>query len=144
MIDRQLRFASSAQAVTASAASTDLIDTGAAQDWGPGKTLWFVSHCTVAMTDASSNSTVTVSLESDDAAAFSSATTVATLPVFAALSAAGTVRVMQLPPMTTNERYLRAYYTVANGDLSTGSFDTYITETPPAIGDQYADNITIS
>ena len=143
-VDRQLRF-SNAQAVTASAASTDLIDMGAVDsDWGPGTPLWLVVQCVTAMTDGGSDSTVTVTLESDDSASFGSATTLQTLPVFAALSAAGTVRMTQIAPMTTNERFIRLQYTVANGNLTTGSFTGYITTQAPQNWTAVADGITIS
>lgn len=142
IIDRQLRFCSEL-AVTASAASTDLIDMLAAQDWAPGTPLWVVVVCTEAMTDTGSNSTVTPSIESDTAAAFSSATTVQTLPAFAATSAAGTVIKAPLAPMATKERFIRMYFTVANGDLSAGKFTAFITPNADTWS-AYADGITIS
>lgn len=142
LIDRQLRF-SSAQAVTAAAASTDLVDLGVARDIAPGQTLWVVIVCTTAMTDSGSNSTLAVTVESDTAAAFSSATTVQTVGTFAAVSAAGTVVKAQLAPMSTDERYIRLYYTPAGGDLSTGSFTAFITSDPDN-WTAYADGITIS
>ena len=143
-IDSQLRF-SNAQAVTASAASTNVIDLGAVDsDWGPGTPLWIVVHCTTAMTDAGSNSTVAPTLESDTVDTFGSATTIQTLPTFAALSAAGTVVMAALAPMATNERFIRVQYTVANGDLTTGSFTAYITTHALQNWTAVADGITIS
>lgn len=132
MIDALDKF-SAAQAITASAGSTNVIDTYSAYtNIGKGEpSLYLNVTCDVAMTDAGSDSTVTVTVETDDNAAFSSATTaVQSLAVFAALSAAGTVRSVKLQPFTTLERYVRVYYTVANGNLTTGSFSAWLSPTP--------------
>lgn len=125
-LDAQNLF-SDAQAVTASAASTNLIDFGSARDIGVGRELYIVVVVDVAMTDAGSDSTVTVTLETDDNAAFSSATAVQTIGTFAATTAAGSRLVARLQPDAGWEQYVRAYYTVANGDLTTGSFTAFLT-----------------
>lgn len=130
MIDRQYRF-SKAQAVTAAAASTDYVDlVSTKRNLGDGTPLWLVVACVVAMTDAGSDSTLAVTLETDDNTAFSSATTVQTIGTFAALSAAGTRFQQRLQPVTTPEQYIQIRYTPANGNLSTGSFDAFITTDP--------------
>lgn len=132
-LDRQTRF-SLDQAITASAGSTDQIDLiTAQQNLGRGKDIYFNVVCTVAMTDSSSNSTVTVTLETDNDSAFGSATTAQlSLPVFSALSAIGTARSAKIQSLATLERYMRAYYTVANGNLDTGSFTAWLGTTPVA------------
>lgn len=143
ILDAHARF-SNAQAITASAASTNLMDLNATERRpGTGKPIYFVVVCTVAMTDSGSDSTVTVTLQSDSTSAFGSAATVLTLPVFAATSAAGTRRVIQLPADTAHEQYIRAYYTVANGNLTTGSFTAFLATNIEAI-QEYADGFTIS
>jgi hypothetical protein len=131
LIDRQLRF-SSAQAITATAASTDLIDLATSnRDLGVGTPIWLVVVVTTAFTDTNSDSTITVTVQSDDDVAFGSATTVQTIsPVFAALSAVGAIRVVQLHPIPTDERYLRLTYTTTNGDLSAGAFTAFLTNDP--------------
>ena len=134
---------SDAQAITASAASTNIIDLGAIRDLGVGENLYVVVQFDVAFTDASSNSTVVPTVETDDNASFSSATTGMTLGTFAALTAAGTKLVARLQPGKVNERYMRVYYTVANGDLTTGSFTAYLTKDVQAYT-SYADAVTIS
>ena len=134
---------SDAQAITADAASTNLIDLGAIRNIGVGQPLYVVIVCDVAMTDASSNSTCTVTVETDDNASFSSATTAQTIGTFAALSAAGTRKVALIQPDAVNERYMRLKYTMANGDLSTGSFTAFLTQNIDAYT-SYADGITIS
>lgn len=113
---------SDSQAVTAAAESTNLIDHGSARDFGTGEDLYVVLVVDVALTDAGSDSTVTVALQTDDNDAFSSATTGQTLFTVAATAAAGTRYYARLQPDALNEQYSRVYYTPNNGDLTTGSF----------------------
>lgn len=133
LIDSSLQFSSS-QAVTASAASDNIVDTLKARNIGVGEPLYLVVVCTEAMTDASSDSTVTPTLRTSATATAAAPAgdlngtinTLATLPTFAALSAAGTQYIIPLPP-ATYLRYLDVYYTVANGNLTTGKFTAFIT-----------------
>jgi hypothetical protein len=125
-LDAQNLF-SDAQAVTASAASTNLIDFGSARDIGVGRELYCVVVVDVDMTDVGSDSTVTVTLETDDNSGFASATAVQTIGTFAATTAAGSRLVARLQPDAGWEQYVRAYYTVANGNLTTGSFTAFLT-----------------
>ena len=129
-LDAQNLF-SDAQAITASAGSTNIIDLGiftttsgtaAERRIGTGENLYIFSLLDVAMTDAGSDSTVTVTLESDDDAAFPSATTRQTLFTFAAVSAAGTIAFARIQPEILTEQFIRLFYTVAGGNLTTGSF----------------------
>lgn len=147
ILDAQLLF-SDAQAITASAGSTNQVDLGplksTIRDIGVGQDLYAVVVCDVAMTDAGSDSTVTVTLETDNDSAFGSPTTaVQTLGVFAALAAVGTRLVAKLQPEKILEQYLRVYYTVTGGNLTTGSFTAFLTMDIAAFR-AYADNITIS
>lgn len=134
---------SDAQAVTAAAASTNLIDLGAIRNLGVGENLYVVVVCDVAMTDDSSNSTLAVKVQTDDNESFDSATDGQTIGTFAATSAIGTKLVARLQPDLVNERYMRLYYTPANGNLSTGSFTAFLTHDIDAYT-SYADNSTIS
>lgn len=142
LFDAMNKF-SDAQAVTASAASTEYMDLGVARQIGDGENLYVMIVCDVAMTDTGSNSTLAVTLETDDNSSFSSATTVQTIGTFAATSAIGTKLIARLQPSTAYERYIRLYYTTANGDLSAGSFTAFLVKD---VGNYkaYADNITIS
>lgn len=133
--DRDLLFSDS-QAVTAAAASSNVVDLGPlaaaavsggainARDLGYGEDLYLFINCEVAMTDSGSDSTLAVTIETDDSDSFGSAGTVATVVTFAALTAAGTKYFAKLPIATTvpYERYIRLKYTPANGNLSTGTF----------------------
>lgn len=143
--DKQLEF-SSEQAITATAASTNYLDLGAAVDLGIGEKIGVIVTCTAAMTDSSSNSTVTVTLEGDSTTTFTPDASF-TVGSFAALSAVGTTIAAVLPLGVLQYRYLQLKYTVANGDLTTGSFTAFLA--PIDYGTSggyvaYADAVTIT
>jgi len=144
MILDELNMFSSAQAITATAVSTNSVDLGAADiDLGSGENLYVHLNVDVAFTDSGSDSTVTVTLVTDSDPALGSATAVQTLGTFAALSAIGTKIIARIQPNLTLERYVGLNYTLANGNLTTGSVSAYLAhgvDTSKA----YADNITIS
>ena len=123
--DKLLEF-SLAQAVTATAVSQNVIPLSAARDMGVGEELYVVTVVTTAMTDAGSDSTITVTLETDVLDAFGSPTVAQTLYTIPAVSAVGATFIARLQPFTTPEAHVRAKYTTANGDLTTGSFSTFI------------------
>lgn len=142
MLDKFLMFDDASQHLTTEA-STNLIDLSAARNMAVGTPLWFVIHVTTAFTDSGSDSTMAITLETDTAAAFSSATTAQTIGTFAALAAAGATMMAPLQVFGTAERFLRVKYTVANGDLSTGKFTAYLTsDIQKAL--LYAKNYTIT
>lgn len=133
---------SNAQAVTATAVSEDVIDHRAIRNLGVGeKPLYVVVQVTTAMTDAGSDSTITVTIETDDSDTFGSATVSQTLGTFAALSAVGTRLTVAVAHGALNERYSRLRYTTANGNLTTGSFSAVLTADPQA-WTAYADATT--
>ena len=127
----QYELFSDNQAVTAAAASTNLLDLrGTARRIGVGaRPLAVVLHCTVTMDDSSDNSSVVVYLQSDTAAAFSSATNQQTLHTFATNTAANTYVVVPIVS-NTNERFVRLYYDVLGGNLGNGSFTAFMTADP--------------
>lgn len=135
---------SDAQAVTAAAASTNLIDLGVSlRNMGVGTPIYIVSQVDVAFTDSSSNSTLAVTLEQDTAAAFSSTTSIQTVGTFAALAAIGARLVAAISIDVITEQFVRLYYTPANGNLSTGSVTSFLTDHVQAYT-SYADGVTIS
>ena len=136
--DRQQRF-SLDQVITATAVSTDHMNLRAARDIFIGSALWLISQVTVAFTDAGSDSTVAVTMESDTATNFPSATVVQSFGTFAALSAIGARFQIPIAPFATREQFIRLRYTVANGNLTTGSITSWITDTPDLV-EFYADN----
>lgn len=141
-VDAQLLF-SNAQAVTAAAASSNIVDLRQVRDMGLGENLYIALVVDVTTDDTGDNSTVTVDLQTDDNEAFSSNTTGQTLFTVAANAAAGTVYYARIQPGAMNERYARLYYTPNNGDLSAGAFTAFITHDIQK-ATAYADGITIS
>lgn len=123
IIDKQLELSSS-QAVTASAASTNYINQGVKGE--AYEALWLVFRTAVACTDSGSDSTVDFSLQTDDNSSFSSAKTLFSTGALARAdyAAAGKV-VAKVRIPSGSEQYLRAYYTVSGGSLSTGAFDAF-------------------
>lgn len=113
---------SSAQAVTASAGSTDVIDLSQARAIGDGEELEFFVNVDTAATAAGA-ATVTFQVQTDDNSAFSSPTTVIqTDAIPKATLVAGYQIKISLPVGATPERYLRLYYSVATGPLTAGAF----------------------
>jgi hypothetical protein len=140
--DAYLQF-SDAQAVTSAAGSTNTIDLGAQRNIGVGENLYVMVSVDVAMTDASSNSTLSVDLEGDSTESF---TPDGTQPLFIipALSAVGSkfyARV--IPDFAGQYRYIRLKYTPNNGDLTTGSFTASLVHGIDKFV-AYADGITIT
>jgi hypothetical protein len=129
LIDAQNLF-SDAQAVTAAAISTNIIDQGVSggRDIGTGEPLYIVSVCDVAMTDGSSDSTLTVSLYGDSTSTITPDAS-DTLFTFPATSAAGTTYIARLDPgmAALQYQYIAVYYTPNSGNLTTGSFTTFLT-----------------
>lgn len=142
-VDSQLLF-SDAQAVTAAAASTNIVDLSAVRDIGTGGPLYVVVTVDVAMTDTGSNSTLTVALEGDSTSTITPDAT-QDLFVIPAVSAAGAVFYARLDPGAAplQYRYIQLKYTPNNGDLSAGSFTAFITHDIQKYV-SYADAITIS
>jgi hypothetical protein len=116
---------SDAQAVTSSAASTDYVDTLAAGDAiAPGARVKVQVNTAFTTGDSA---TLTVALECDDNASFTSAKTLVTTSALAVTSidAAGdSVLDVVIPAIA--ERYIRVYYTVGTGSFSAGNIDARI------------------
>lgn len=144
-MDINLQF-SDKQAITATAASTNLVDLGIARNIGVGDDLYLVLLVTTAFTDSGSDSTVTPSLETATDAAFTSPVTVATYDVFAALAAVGASQIHKLKVGTAAGaylRYIRVKYTLANGNLTTGAITSFIVkDTTTWLA--YAGNFTVA
>lgn len=148
ILDAQLQF-SSAQAVTAAAASTNKIDVGEARNLGVGKDLYVLVTVDVAMTDGSSDSTLDVWLYGDSSSSFTpdGKQLLFTIPAVSAIGA-GPFYAKISPSMVAgvlagNYEWLELYFDPQNGSLSTGSFSGYIT-TDIAAFTAYAKGYTIS
>jgi len=135
-IDSSLEL-SDGQAVTSTAISTNVIDlqpadqTNATQNIGIGEEMVLVVQTRTAATDTSSDATLAVTLESDSAVGLDSAPVVhfsTGALAFAAFAPAGSkIAVVKLPQGVTYKRYLGLRYTVADGPLTAGNFDAFIT-----------------
>lgn len=140
-VDAQLLF-SDAQALTVTAVSTNIIDLGADRNIGIGEPMVVEIQVDVA---AAGGGTLTITLQTDDNAAFGSPTTVvASAAIAAAVLVAGNVQYLPLPQDLITERFLRLNYTLATmTGITLTSFltPTRMVLTPIA---HYADNITIS
>ena len=137
ILDADLQF-SDAQVVTATAASTNLIDMGSIRDVAVGKPMYVIVSVTTALTNTG---TVTITVESDDNSGFSSATTQQTIGVLQT-SAAGTQLIAPLYPADNNERYMRLKYTIS-GTVSTGNVDAFLSDSYEYVP-HYADAVVIS
>lgn len=138
-IDARCEF-SDDQAVTATAISTNVIERdglglspNATQNLGAPAQMYLVVETSVACTDASSDATLAVTLESATDAALSSGAVVhystGTL-AFAAFSPAKT-RLACIPlPAADYKDYIGVRYTVAAGPLTAGAFNAYLTMDP--------------
>lgn len=123
ILDRTGLF-SDGQAITATAASTNLIDLGPI---GAGMTrevgFGTVVPLAIAVTQSFNNLTsLTISVETDDNAAFATPTTVYTSPAYTLAQVASGAKYL-LPdalPAGTSERYVRLKYTVAGTAPTTG------------------------
>lgn len=109
-IDAQQLF-SDAQALVATAVSTNIIDHGSDRNIGIGEPLLVLVTIDVA---AAGGGTLTIAVQSDDNSGFSSAGTVATTVAIAAAALGLGARVLiPIPPDTGTERYMRLNYTMA-------------------------------
>lgn len=129
ILDSTLQF-SNAQAITATAASTNLVDLGATGTvFGAAAAivrdpaLGVQVPLAIRVVETFNNLTsLTISVETDDNAAFSTAATVYTSPAYT-LAQVATGAKLLLPdwlPAGTNERYVRLKYTVAGTNPTTG------------------------
>jgi len=128
IFDAQTRF-SNAQAVTASAASTNVIDLKAAgipygndvalsRDLG----IFDIPLRIQVVTAFATLTSLKVAVQTDDNSSFSSATTVLeTEAIAAAALVAGYQFNIDKFPLKTSERYVRLYFTVAGSDATAGA-----------------------
>jgi len=119
-IDRQNLFGQD-RAVTTSAATTDYIDLGAARDIGNGERPEILVLCTEDVTAAGA-ATVTVALQTDDNASFSSPANLVLSDAIPKASLVAGEQVLRVAVPYGTERYLRLFYTVGTGPLTAGKF----------------------
>ena len=145
-VDSQIEF-SDAQAVTATAISSNVYDLfsmglgGGATDVTPNTrldigqgtdNLYLVVNTAVTATDTGNDATLTITLESADDAGLTTNAQVhysSGAIAFASFATAGTTLVAIRLPSALYRRYLGVRYTVANGPLTAGAFDAFVTPT---------------
>jgi hypothetical protein len=141
-VDAQLMY-SDAQALTATAVSTNIVDHGADRDMGTGEPLAVVVLVDVALDGTTGDETYAVQVQTDDNSSFSSASSVGGSVSLTRGAAAGTKYVIPLPADTAIERYTRLNYTLG-GTSPTGTVTAYLTPMSMIQGSNlYADAITI-
>ncbi|MFZ5692450.1 MAG: Bbp16 family capsid cement protein [Pseudomonadota bacterium] len=131
IFDRQ-SLLSDAQAITATAASTNVIDlgpiaSGIVRDIGKGKQIPLLIQVIEAFTAAGA-ATLTVTLEVDSVENFASPKTVWTSPAIGKADLVpGKVIIPEYVPRGTDERYMRLNYTVATGPMTAGKITAGVT-----------------
>lgn len=141
-IDAQLQF-SDAQALTSTAASTNVIDLGVDRNIGQGEPMAVMIVLDVAADDADADETYTAAIQTDDNVSFSSATTLETLTITRG-DAAGSKYFHVLKPDTLSERYLRINYTLGGTSPSVTATAFLIPSNMIDAYNSYADGFTIS
>jgi len=140
-IDNLLKL-SDAQALTATADSTNVIPLGSDRDIGKGEAMAFVISVGVAADFTTTDETYTFQLETDDNAAMTSSTIIAGGAILATALTAGSIHAF--PIATANEEFLQGVYTLA-GTTPTVTIDSWVA--PLSTVDQYVaypDNVTIA
>ena len=124
MLDNTLFF-SDAQAITASAASSNVIQLNGG-DLHHG--LYLVLK--VVGADFATCTSITPSLQTSDESTFSSPTTAMTLPTYAVASLTnGTVLAKVCLPVGM-KKFARLYYTVTGSNATAGKMEAFLTDNP--------------
>jgi hypothetical protein len=142
MIYDKLNTFGTDQAVTTTAASTDIIDLGVVRDIGNGEPMELVILCTESAT-ASGSATVTFTFETDDNSGFSSAAVLASSGAIGKAALTAGTEVLRVKVPLGVERYLRTNYTVATGPLTAGKFTAFLAHERQA-NTAYASGFTVS
>lgn len=150
MITDALLQLSAAQAVTATAVSTNTIDLGTNRDVGAGEDLYVVINTDVAATAAGA-ATVTFQVITSAAAALTSPTiiaqtdaipktdlTIGRKPIVLRINSA----VLLAQPI--GQRYLGVQYTVGVDQLTAGSFTTFVTDSDVSVNKNYPSGFTVA
>ena len=150
MITDALLQLSSAQAVTASAVSTNTIDLGQARDIGQGEDLYVVFGVDVAATAAGA-ATVNFQIITSAAANLSSPTILAQTDAIPKtdLTLARKPIVLCVPSsillaQPIGQRYFGVQYTVGTGPLTAGSFSAVVTLDDPGVNKNYPSGYTVA
>ena len=127
IIDKLLEF-SVAQAVTADAASTNVIDLGADRDLGVTDGLYIETLVTTTFDSAGEAATLTISLQTDSSDSFGSPTTLYASAAIAEASLVAGYRPVRIHLPQVTERYLRLNYDAGTEDFTAGAISAWLTD----------------
>jgi hypothetical protein len=136
MIIDALSLFSDAQALTATADSTNVVDLGAApttRNLGVGDPVYLVVHVPTALASSGNAATLTIRLASDSTANLDTSQTdhIVSEAIAEADLVAGYSRVWALPH-GNYERYLGIEYTVGTENFTSGAISAFLTRDPQA------------
>lgn len=126
LLDSQEVF-STAQAVTATGdtASTNILDTGAAQDEGVGESVYLTVKCNTTATSGGS-ATVQAVLQTATDAAFTTPVDVLSGPALAVASVTADTELLKAKLPIGLDRYVRVAYRIGTAVLTAGKFDAFL------------------
>ena len=127
MLDNELMFSDS-QAITATAASTNVIDMGAKREIAFGTPVPILAVVKEAFNNLTS---LKVAVETDSASTFANAVELASTTVLAANLIKGAMIPLSYMP-AGNKGFVRLKYTVTGTAPSTGKISAYLTDALPA------------
>jgi hypothetical protein len=150
MLTDALLQLSTAQAVTATAVSTNTVDLGVARDIAPGRPMYAVFQIDTTFT-AAGGATLNCQVVSSAAAALTSPTVIADsgpIPV-AQLTAGRRLIAVGISPsvLTTapnGQRFIGAQYTVNTGPMTAGAITATITDQMPPGAQLYGSGFTVA
>lgn len=127
IIDKTLEF-SVAQAVTADAASTNVIDLGADRDLGVTDGLYIETLVNTVFDSAGEAATLTISLQTDSVENFASPTTLYSSGAITEATLVAGYRPVRIKLPQVTERYLRLYYDAGTEDFTGGAISAWLTD----------------
>ncbi|MBF0589019.1 MAG: hypothetical protein HQL53_07830 [Magnetococcales bacterium] len=136
-IDKNLELADG-QALTASAASTNVIDLGSDRDIGAGTPMYVVLQVDTAADGTTTDETYQFDIQTDDNVSFSSAGSLFSRTISYGDLTAGAQFVFPMPH--DNERYLRLYSTLG-GTTPSVTISAWLTDQAPQKWQAYPDAI---
>ncbi len=140
VLDKNEQFSDS-QALTATADSTNYRDNTIDRDMGPGEPLAAIVYVESVL--GGTTPTLSVSIETDDNASFTSGTVIATSQVYSAAQVGSGIEIVVAVPQT-NERYMQLIYTMT-GTSPTATVSAYLQPLSSAESQSYyPNNYTIS
>ena len=132
ILDRQLVLSDEQALTTATAASTNVIDTGVADsNQGGSGHAWFVCEVSTAFTSGGAG-TMKIALEDSATAGGTYATLLESEVLGSAALTAGT-KLMQVSLPAEHKRALRVLYTVAGATMTAGKVNAYVTYDAPTV-----------